>query len=148
MGNCENLLKNYSIDEVFDLSIDNIAEIDGFAEQTAELICDGLLSIRFQYEVLISGGFDLEKTILVTDEDTSSNPFYSKKIVFTGTMNQPRSDLEKQAKSLGISVAKSVSSKTDFLIIGKNVGQSKMNKAKNHGVEILSESEYVKKLNI
>ena len=148
MGNCENLLKNYSIDEVFDLSIDSIAEIDGFAELTAEIIFDGLLSIRFQYEVLVSGGFDLEKTILIADEDTSSNPFYSKKIVFTGAMNQPRSDLEKQAKSLGIKVAKSVSSKTDFLIIGENVGQSKMNKAKNHGVQILSESEYLKKLNI
>ena len=148
MGNCENLLKNYSIDEVFDLSIDSIAEIDGFAELTAVVIFDGLLSIKSQYEVLVSGGFDLEKTILIADKDTSSNPFYSKKIVFTGTMNQPRSDLEKQAKSLGISVANSVSSKTDFLIIGENVGQSKMNKAKNHGVEILTESEYLKKLNI
>lgn len=147
MGNCENLLKNYSIDEVFNLSIASIAEIDGFAELTAEVIFDGLLSIKSQYEVLVSDGFELEKTILIIDENTSSNPFYSKKIVFTGTMNQPRSDLEKQAKSLGISVAKSVSSKTDFLIIGENVGQSKMNKAKNHGVEILSESEYLNKLN-
>jgi len=148
MGNCENLLKNYSIDEVFSLSIASIAEIDGFAELTAEVIFDGLLSIKSQYEVLVSGGFDLEKTILIADEDTSSNPFYSKKIVFTGTMNQPRSDLEKQAKSLGIKVSKSVSSKTDFLIIGENVGHLKMNKAKNNGVEILSESEYLKKLNI
>ena len=147
LGNCENLLKHYSMDEVFELSVDNIAEIDGFAELTAEVIFDGLLSIRSQYEVLISGGFNLEKTLLLSDKNVSSNPFYSKKIVFTGTMNLPRSDLEKQAKSLGISVAKSVSSKTDFLIIGENVGQSKMNKAKNHDVEILSESEYLKKLN-
>jgi len=147
LGNCENLLKHYSIDEVFELSVDNIAEIDGFAELTAEVIFDGLLSIRSQYEVLISGGFNLEKTLLLSDKNASSNLFYSKKIVFTGTMNLPRSDLEKQAKSLGISVAKSVSSKTDFLIIGENVGQSKMNKAKNHNVEILSESEYLKKLN-
>ena len=146
LGNCENLLKHYSIDEVFELSVDNIAEIDGFAELTAEVIFDGLLSIRSQYEVLISGGFNLEKTLLLSDKNASSNLFYSKKIVFTGTMNLPRSDLEKQAKSLGISVAKSVSSKTDFLIIGENVGQSKMNKAKNHDVEILSESEYLKKL--
>ena len=147
LGNCENLLKHYSMDEVFELSVDNIAEIDGFAELTAEVIFDGLLSIRSQYEVLISGGFNLEKTLLLSDKNASSNPFYRKKIVFTGTMNLPRSDLEKQAKSLGISVAKSVSSKTDFLIIGENVGQSKMNKAKNHNVEILSESEYLKKLN-
>ena len=48
---------------------------------------------------------------------------------------------------LGISVAKSVSSKTDFLIIGENVGQSKMNDAKKHSIEIITESEYLKKLN-
>ena len=48
---------------------------------------------------------------------------------------------------LGISVAKSVSSKTDFLIIGENVGQSKMNDAKKHNVEIMTESEYLRKLN-
>ena len=48
---------------------------------------------------------------------------------------------------LGISVAKSVSSKTDFLIIGENVGQSKMNDAKKHSIEIMTESEYLKKLN-
>ena len=58
-----------------------------------------------------------------------------------------RSELEKQAKMLGISVAKSVSSKTDFLIISENVGQSKMNDAKKHSIEILTESEYLKKLN-
>ncbi len=63
-------------------------------------------------------------------------------------MSQPRSELQKQAKLLGIIVAKSVSSKTDYLIIGENVGQSKMNNAKNHSVEILTEVEYLKKLNI
>jgi len=148
MGNCENLLKNYSIEKVFNLSVDDIANIDGFAELTAKLIFDGLLSIKSQYEVLISGGFDLEKTLLIDYNHANSNAFYKKKIVFTGTMSQSRSDLEKQAKSLGINVAKTVSSKTDFLIIGENVGQSKMNKAKNHNVEILLESEYLNKLNI
>ena len=105
------------------------------------------MSIKSQYEVLVSGGFDLEKTILIADEDTSSNAFYSKKIVFTGTMNQPRSDLERQAKSLGIKVSKSVSSKTDFLIIGENVGQSKLKAAKVNDVVILTEEEYLQKLN-
>ncbi len=147
MGNCENLLKNYPIQDIFNLTVEDIANIDGFAELTAELIFDGLLSIKDQYQILIKDGFDLEKTHLFSDENLSDNPFYNKKIVFTGAMSQPRSELEKQAKLLGIIVAKSVSSKTDFLIIGENVGQSKMNNAKNHSVEILTESEYLKKLN-
>ncbi|MBT4911524.1 MAG: DNA ligase, partial [Alphaproteobacteria bacterium] len=46
MGNCENLLKNYSIEKIFDLPVKDISNIDGFAEITAELIFDGLTLIK------------------------------------------------------------------------------------------------------
>ena len=147
MGNCENLLKNYSIEKIFDLSVEDISNIDGFAEITAELIFDGLTLIKPQYEVLISGGFELEQTLLTTEVNQSTSPFNSKKIVFTGTMNESRAKLQKQAKAFGANVGKSVSSKTDFLIIGENVGQSKIKDAKTHQVEILTEAEYLKLLN-
>ncbi|MDC0483515.1 helix-hairpin-helix domain-containing protein [Candidatus Thioglobus sp.] len=147
MGNCENLLKNYSVDQIFDLSIKDISNIDGFAEITAELIFDGLALIKPQYVVLISGGFELEQTLLKTEINQSISPFNSKKIVFTGTMSESRAELQKQAKAFGANVGKSVSSKTDFLIIGKNVGQSKIKDAKTHQVEILTEAEYLKLLN-
>ena len=147
MGNCENLLRNYSIEKIFDLSVKDISNIDGFAEITAELIFDGLALIKPQYEVLISGGFELEQTLLKTEINQSISPFNSKKIVFTGTMSESRAELQKQAKAFGANVGKSVSSKTDFLIIGENVGQSKIKDAKTHQVKILTEAEYLKLLN-
>jgi DNA ligase (NAD+) len=147
MGNCENLLRNYSVEKIFDLSVEDISNIDGFAEITAELIFDGLTIIKPQYEVLISGGFELEQTLLKTEINQSISPFNSKKIVFTGTMSESRAELQKQAKAFGANVGKSVSSKTDFLIIGENVGQSKIKDAKTHQVEILTEAEYLKLLN-
>ena len=147
MGNCENLLRNYSVEKIFDLSVKDISNIDGFAEITAELIFDGLTLIKPQYEALISGGFELEQTLLKTEINQSISPFNSKKIVFTGTMSESRAELQKQAKAFGANVGKSVSSKTDFLIIGENVGQSKIKDAKTHQVEILTEAEYLKLLN-
>ena len=147
MGNCENLLKSYAIKQIFNLSVEDISNIDGFAELTAELIFEGLLSIQGQYEALVSGGFQLEKTRLSSNINISNNLFNNKKIVFTGTMSKSRVGLEKQAKALGVLVGKSVSSKTDFLVIGEGVGQSKINAAKFHKVEILTEAEYLKKLN-
>ena len=147
MGNCENLLKSYSIKQIFNLSVEDIKNIDGFAELTAELIIDGLLSIKDQYEALILGGFELEQTLLNTEINQSINPFNSKKIVFTGAMSESRAELQKQAKAFGVNVGKSVSSKTDFLIIGENVGQSKIKDAKTYQVEILTEAEYLKILN-
>lgn len=148
MGNCENLLKHYSLEQVFDLSVEGIASIEGFAELTAELIFNGLVAIKPQYETLISGGFELEKTILVSQTIQYVHPFQNKKIVFTGTMSQPRAELQKQAKAHGITVSSSVSSKTDFLIIGENVGQSKLKAAQVNDVVILTEEEYLQKLNI
>ena len=148
MGNCENLLKHHSLKQVFDLSVEDIANIEGFAELTAELIFNGLDSIKPQYEALISGGFELEKTILVSQTVQHDNPFQNKKIVFTGAMSQPRAALQKQAKAYGIGVSSSVSSKTDFLIIGENVGQSKLKAAKVNDVVILTEEEYLKILTI
>ena len=147
MGNCENLLKHHSLKQLFDLSVEDIANIEGFAELTAELIFNGLDSIKPQYEILISGGFELEKTILVSQTAQHDNPFQNKKIVFTGAMSQPRAALQKQAKAYGIGVSSSVSSKTDFLIIGENVGQSKLKAAKVNDVVILTEEEYLKILN-
>jgi len=147
MGNCENLLKSYSIEQVFNLSVQDISNIDGFAELTAELIFDGLLSIKAQYETLVSGGFKLESTLLSSDTNSSSKPFNNKKIVFTGAMNESRVELQKQAKAYGAIISKNVSSKTDYLIIGENVGQAKTKAAKTHGVEVLTEAEYLKKIN-
>ena len=147
MGNCENLLRNYSVEKIFDLSVKDISNINGFAEITAELIVDGLTLIKPQYEVLISGGFKLEHTLLNTELNQSNSPFNSKTIVFTGTMSESRAKLQKQAKAFGANVGKSVSSKTDFLIIGENVGQSKIKDAKTHQVKILTETEYLKLLN-
>ena len=146
MGNCENLLKNYPLDQVFDLSVDDISNIDGFAELTAELIFSGLLNIKPQYDNLIKDGFELEKTLILGETNTSYNLYHNKKIVFTGSMSSSRAELQKQAKAFGAIVGSSVSSKTDLLIIGENVGHSKIKAAEKHGVEILSEAEYLQKL--
>ena len=144
MGNCENLLKHHSLKQLFDLSVEDIANIEGFAELTAELIFKGLDLIKPQYEILISGGFELEITMLLSQATQHDHPFQNKKIVFTGAMSQPRAALQKQAKAYGIAVSSSVSSKTDFLIIGENVGQSKLKAAKVNDVVILTEEEYLK----
>ena len=146
MGNCENLLKNYALDQVFDLTVDDISIINGFAELTAELIFNGLSLIKPQYEDLIKDGFELEKTLLLGTTNPSDNPYHNKKIVFTGSMSSSRAELQKQAKAIGAIVGSSVSSKTDLLIIGDNVGQSKIKAAERHGIEILSEEEYLQNL--
>ena len=143
MGNCENLLKYCALGSVFNFSVKDIANIEGFAELTAELIVSGLFSIKKEYEKLIADGFTLESTFLNSSDAQDNHPFHNKRIVFTGTMSQSRVDLIKQAKSFGIKVISNVSTKTDYLITGENVGQSKLKAARGNNISILTENEYL-----
>ncbi|MBW6397960.1 NAD-dependent DNA ligase LigA [Roseomonas sp. HJA6] len=72
----------------------------------------------------------------------SDSPFAGKTLVFTGTLETlTRDEAEAQAERLGAKVTKSVSKKTDFVIVGADAG-SKAAKAAELGIRVLSEAEY------
>ena len=58
-----------------------------------------------------------------------------------------RTELKKLIEDNGGKVASSISSKTSFLVAGANMGPSKKTKAENLGVPIISEHDFLSKLN-
>ena len=69
-------------------------------------------------------------------------PFAGKTLVFTGTLEtMTRDEAEAQAERLGAKVTKSVSKKTDFVVVGADAG-SKAAKAAELGVRVLTEAEW------
>jgi len=143
-GNCENLLRSYPLEEVFNLDEESIIAIDGFAEQTASDIVQGLDSIKEEFGYLYSLGFNLEKTKLNSESTNSNSLLMNKKIVFTGKMSSSRDEMKKHAKSIGIKVLSSVNQSTDYLVIGENVGPKKLQFAIDNKITILEEDEYLK----
>jgi len=74
---------------------------------------------------------------------TSESPFAGKTIVFTGTLTRMgRAEAKAKAESLGATISGSVSSKTDYLVVGADAG-SKATKAKELGVKLLTEDEWM-----
>lgn len=70
-------------------------------------------------------------------------PFEGKTFVVTGTLeNQTRDEIHELIKQLGGRPASSVSKKTSFLVVGTDAG-SKLDKARQLGVAVLTESEFL-----
>ena len=67
-----------------------------------------------------------------------------KTLVVTGTLSRyARDEIETLIKELGGKATGSVSKKTDYLVVGENAG-SKLDKAKELGVPVLTEEEFDK----
>jgi DNA ligase (NAD+) len=137
-------------------SLQNLMESD---EQTLELIDDiGPVVARhivvfFQQshnneviEQLLKAGIDWDDVSVSTEPQTL--PLRDQRFVLTGTLQQFTRELAKsKLEALGATVAGSVSTKTNYLVAGSNPG-SKLDKAKQLGVQILTEQELFDMLTI
>ncbi|MDA1343854.1 MAG: DNA ligase, partial [Proteobacteria bacterium] len=144
LGNCERLLQHHRLLGIFELAIADIILIEGFAEKTATAVVDCLSLIKDDFIKLYQLGFNLIQTPLITEQQQKSSPITGKTLVFTGTMvHGKRDDMIKEAKRLGAKVGSSVTGKTDLLVTGADVGMAKISTARENGVAIISEDEYL-----
>jgi DNA ligase (NAD+) len=141
-GYCEKLLEHHNITDIFNLTIEQMINIDGFAEISATTIHEGLKSIETEFKSIYELGFNLKKTKRSISE--SDLLLSGELIVFTGSMEHgKRPDMEAEAKKLGAKIGKSITSKTTLLVTGKSVGEKKIAAAADNGVRISNESDYL-----
>jgi DNA ligase (NAD+) len=72
-----------------------------------------------------------------------ATPLSGKTFVITGALSKSRDHFKKLIEDAGGKVAESVSSKTDYVLVGENPG-SKLEKAKKLGVKTIGEDEFSK----
>lgn len=105
------------------------AVVDAFHQDTARAAMARLVDHLEVQDVLSPSG--------------DGSPVAGKTVVFTGTLEQmTRAEAKARAETLGAKVSGSVSAKTDLLVAGPGAG-SKLKKAKELGVEALSETEWL-----
>ena len=123
-----------------DAGYQELLTIDGVGETLADSI------VEFFAEEQNATAVDaLLKHITVREfaAAVSSSPLAGKTVVFTGGMEKmSRDEAKARAQGLGAKVAGSVSAKTDYVVAGADAG-SKLNKARELGVKILDEEEWL-----
>ncbi len=129
-----------TLEKIRTASIDELAAIEGIGEKIANTIWEFFQkddNIKLVNELLSLGVIPKE------GEQKISNKLEGKTFVLTGALStMTRDQAEEKIKQMGGKVSSSVSKKTSFVIAGENAG-SKYEKAKNLGVIILTEQEFL-----
>lgn len=124
-------------DEAAFAELDNI---DGIGETVVQALTD---FFREPHNQRIIDA--LAKHLRVQDAEAAAkdSPISGKTVVFTGSLEKlTRSEAKARAEALGAHVASSVSANTDYVIAGTDAG-SKLKKAAELGVRVLSEEEWI-----
>ncbi|GJM25516.1 MAG: DNA ligase [Phycisphaerae bacterium] len=135
-----------NIDAVMSASVDDLLEVDGVGDELAASV-QSFLENESNREVirrLRDAGVNVTQPKKTTD---SSGPFAGKTVVVTGTLEElTRNKAHELIESLGGTVTKSVSKKTDLLVAGARAG-SKLKKAEKLDIEVIDESEFIRRTN-
>ncbi len=131
-------------DALLKASRQEILDLPDFGEITADTLYDYLQSPQGKqtFKRLRDVGVDLTSNLYQDGGKSAkaASPFAGKTIVLTGTLEHyERKELSDILESMGAKVTGSVSSKTDLVIVGEDAG-SKLDKAKELGIEIWDES--------
>lgn len=114
--------------------------IDGIGETLARAVIEYFSEARLMAEI---GALLKQVTVLDFIAPVAHSPVAGKTVVFTGALEKmSRDEAKARAQSLGAKVAGSVSAKTDYVIAGADAG-SKLKKARELGVAILAEEEWL-----
>lgn len=133
-----------SIEEIMSATAEEIEEIDGFGKVMSENVAKAF-SEQHRKD-LISRLLGLGVKMEYQATQTNDNRFEGMTFVLTGTLETlKRDEAKKIIESFGGKVSGSVSKKTTFVVAGEEAG-SKLEKAQLLGVNVLSETEFLKKI--
>ena len=143
-GSVARLLANAygSIERLRATTVEELQNIDGIGAIMAEQI-HGFFNEPHNTEVLDELLARVTPQQVEIDESPTANALDGLAFVFTGTLERmTRQDAEALVQRLGAKASGSVSKKTSHLVAGENAG-SKLTRAQELGVNVLTEDEFL-----
>lgn len=120
-----------------ELSYEELININGFGENMAQSYLEFMRVNGSKIDELL--GFIAP--VITQNTSTQDSAISGKIFVITGTLSKPRDSFKELIQSRGGAVSSAVSSKTDYLLCGDDAG-SKLTKANELGIKVLSEDEF------
>lgn len=118
-----------------------------FAELSAEKIAAGLAGQAHTIDALLAAGVTVADVPEAPAEsaDAGARPFAGQSFLFTGTLAaMPREQAQSRVEALGGKAASGVSKALTYLVVGsEGKAGSKLQKAQEAGVKVLTEAEFV-----
>ena len=117
-----------------------LVDIDGIGAAAAEALVD---FIAEEHNSQVLSQLEMTLEIAPFEAPAATSPVSGKTVVFTGTLSlMSRAEAKARAEALDAKVSGAVSKKTDFVVAGEEAG-SKLKKAVELGVTVLSEQEWL-----
>lgn len=136
-----------TFDSFKNATINDLVSLPDISYITAQGIIDFFKNEANQEEIenLFKAGVNPKDSPL--EKFSNQNSFFAgKKVVLTGALSFSRAKATQMLEEAGAEIVSSVSKNTDFVIAGEDAG-SKLQKAENLGIKILSESEFIENIN-
>ena len=118
----------------------DLNDIDGIGDIVAQALVEFFAEPR---NIAALDDLLTEVDVIAVTQAASNSPIAGKTVVFTGSLEKfTRDEAKARAERLGAKVAGSVSKKTDYVVAGEDAG-SKLKKARDLGVNVLTEDEWL-----
>ncbi|KQB37215.1 NAD-dependent DNA ligase LigA [Flavobacterium aquidurense] len=143
------LAKHYkNIDALSQASLMDLILVDEIGERIAKSVIEFFENEENKKIIERLKSYGVQFEIVEKINPNATNKFIGKTFVVSGVFAQfSRDDLKKTIEDNGGKVGSSISAKTDFVVAGDNMGPAKLEKANKLNIPILSEEDFIKKLN-
>ncbi|PID71166.1 MAG: DNA ligase (NAD(+)) LigA [Flavobacteriales bacterium] len=138
-----------NIENLAQAEFEQLIAVDEIGDRIAESVIEFFNDEKNKKIVRRLKKYGLQFEISAESLENKSDKLQGKKFVVSGVFEKmSRNELKKSIEDNGGKVSGSISSKTDFLIAGENMGPSKRAKAGDLGIPIISEDDFLKMLDL
>lgn len=130
-----------TMDNLIKADFDELKSINDIGDVIAKSIVDYFSDEKNINLINRLKNLNLNMRYLGEEVNTSNENINGKTFVITGTLSRPRDEIKEEIEGLGGNVTGSVTKKTDYVIAGEKAG-SKLTKANELGIRVLTEEEY------